>query len=146
MKSTDMKFGYCYKCGQTSWPPESGDQSVCAACGDRLVPRGELSRTLRKVFDFQSWSNGLSVRGLSGLSPGGAAEELGCHRTMIDKLADMGVLEKSVYNKDGFFVVEISARSIDKAIENKKLTGKWTGTGEVKPRGLWKRLAKNFCL
>lgn len=146
MKSNIGNFGYCYTCGQTSWPSEGGDERVCAACGSELVPREKLPRRLRKIFDFQSWSNGLSLRGLSGFSPGGAASELGCHRTMVDKLADMGVLERSIYNKDGFYVVEISLRSIDKAIENKKKTGKWTGTGEQKKTGLWKRLAKSFCL
>jgi len=49
---------------------------------------------------------------------------------MVDKLVDMGVLEKSVYDKDGYFVVLISMRSIKKAMENKEKTGKWTDSGE----------------
>jgi hypothetical protein len=49
---------------------------------------------------------------------------------MIDKLADIGVLEKSVYDKDGFFIVYISRRSIARAKANKEKTGKWTDSGE----------------
>ena len=45
---------------------------------------------------------------------------------MVDKLADMGVLEKSVYDRDGVFMVFVSARSIKRAMESKRQTGKWT--------------------
>jgi len=50
---------------------------------------------------------------------------------MVDKLVDRGILEKSVYDKDGHYVVLISSRSIEKAKENKKNTGKWTDSGDV---------------
>jgi len=49
---------------------------------------------------------------------------------MIDKLVDRGVLEKSMYDGDGFFVVLISQRSLDRARANKTQTGKWTESGE----------------
>jgi len=111
------------------WAPESGD-FVCARCGLEMIPPDKLPRDLRPVFRFQAWFDDVCVRGLNGPSPGGAASRLGCHRTMVDKLVDMGVLEKSMYDKDGYFVVLISMRSIKKAIENKKKTGKWTDSGE----------------
>jgi hypothetical protein len=65
-----------------------------------------------------------------GPSPGGAVAELRCERSMIDKLADRGILEKSIYDRDGHYVVMISARSIKKAKENKAKRGKWTDSGE----------------
>ena len=65
-----------------------------------------------------------------GPSPGGAVAELHCERSMIDKLADRGILEKSIYDRDGHYVVMISARSIKKAKENKAKRGKWTDSGE----------------
>jgi hypothetical protein len=49
---------------------------------------------------------------------------------MIDKLTERGILEKSVYDRDGHYVVMISDRSIKKAKENKAKRGKWTDTGE----------------
>ena len=45
---------------------------------------------------------------------------------MIDKLAERGILEKSVYDRDGHYVVMISSRFIKKAKENK---GKAAGNG-----------------
>jgi hypothetical protein len=65
---------------------------------------------------------------------------------MIDKLAKMGVLERSVYNKHGHYVVYISDRSVQKALANKAKTGKWTHSGEEEKKGLWKSLRKSFCL
>jgi hypothetical protein len=49
---------------------------------------------------------------------------------MIDKLADRGIMEKCIYDRDGHYVVMISARSIKKAKENKAKRGKWTDSGE----------------
>ena len=65
-----------------------------------------------------------------GPSPGGAVAELRCERSMIDKVADRVMLEKSIYDRDGHYVVMISARSIKKAKENKTKRGKWTDSGE----------------
>jgi hypothetical protein len=146
MKSEDVRYGWCYHCGQTYWPAIDSKEFNCERCGNPLTPREKLPRVIRKVLDFQKWGDALSLNGLSGPSPGGAAGELGCHRTMIDKLADMGVLERSVYKKDGHYHVEISVRSIQRALENKRTTGKWTGSGELKKKGLWSTLQKNFSL
>lgn len=112
------------------WAPDSGE-FVCARCGTKLIAEKDLSRDLRRVFRFQAWFDDVCVRGLNGPSPGAAAAQLGCHRTMVDKLVDRGILEKSVYDKDGHYVVLISRRSIEKAKENKKNTGKWTDSGDV---------------
>ncbi len=88
-----------------------------------------LGKTDRTALAFQDWSEGVVAAGKWGPSPGGAASALGCDRSMIDKLAQRRVLEKSVYDRDGIYVVMISRRSIDKAKENKKLRGKWTDSG-----------------
>lgn len=84
----------------------------------------------RASYRFDEWQEKIHSSGLWGPSPGGAAAELGCHRSMIDKLSDLGVLEKSIYDKDGYFVVFISMRSLVKAKANKQKTGKWTDAGK----------------
>lgn len=109
--------------------PESGEY-VCVRCGEDLIPRERLTKDQRRTFDLQSWSDQIGLKGLMGPSPGGAAADLGCHRSMIDKLSDRGILERSVYDKDGYFVVFISDRSIKQAKSNKKRTGKWTDAGQ----------------
>lgn len=139
----NVKRGWCYSCGQTMWTPASGEY-VCDRCGRSLTGRKLLPQRLKQVFDFQSWDDDVSLRGLGGPSPSGAATELRCHRTTIDKLAQMGVLERSVYDKDGFYVVYISDRSIQKALANKAKTGKWTDSGEKRKGQLWKLLRKGL--
>ena len=129
MNTKPIQRGWCKTCGQAMWAPESGEY-VCARCGDNLIAREDLPRRDRHVFDLQAWNDAVFLRGLGGPSPGGAAAILGCHRTMIDKLVDMKLLERSEYRKDGYFVVYISERSLKQAIENKKKTGKWTDSGE----------------
>ena len=79
---------------------------------------------------FQDWMEEVHVNGKWGPSPGGACVKLGCDRSMIDKLADRGILEKSVYDRDGHYVVIISSRSIAQAKENKEKRKKWTDSGE----------------
>lgn len=82
------------------------------------------------MFAFQDWMDELHKADKWGPSPGGAASALGCDRSMVDKLADRGILEKSVYDRDGHYVVMVSDRSIKRARENKKRRGKWTDSGE----------------
>ena len=98
----------------------------CVQCGDKLTPVAQLSPGERVQVRATVWFRNLRALGLHGVSPGGAASKLGCHRTMIDKLAEMGVLEKSVYDRDGIHMVFISERSIARAKESKRKTGKWT--------------------
>ncbi len=90
----------------------------------------KLSRTERSLLAFQDWMEEVHKKGLWGPSPGGAVAELGCDRSMIDKLVDRRILEKSVYDREGHFVVLIAERSIKKARENKAKRGKWTDSGE----------------
>ena len=89
-----------------------------------------LSKTDRGALTFQDWSEGVAACGKWGPSPGGAVAELGCDRSMIDKLVERRILEKSVYDRDGIYVVMISSRSIEKAKQNKQLRGKWTDAGK----------------
>jgi hypothetical protein len=76
---------------------------------------------------MQDWFEQVCKGGLNGPSPGGAAMALGCHRSMIDKLVGMGVLERSEFDFKGQKLVVISSRSIRKAKENREQTGNWTG-------------------
>jgi hypothetical protein len=95
-----------------------------------MKPLTRLTSTERRTLAFQDWSEEISAAGKWGPSPGGAVAELGCDRSMIDKLAERGILEKSVYDQDGHYMVMISTRSIKKAKENKEKRGKWTDSGE----------------
>jgi len=92
--------------------------------------KSDLRQDERGAFAYQSWIDEVWTSGKWGPSPGGAASKLGCDRSMIDQLAERGILAKSVYNKDGQYVVMISRRSIDRAKENKAKRGKWTDSGE----------------
>jgi len=95
-----------------------------------MKQKRELNRDERSVFSFQAWLDEVWLSGKWGPSPGGAASELHCDRSMIDKLSDRGILEKSVYKHDGQYIVMISSRSVKKAKENKAKRGKWTDSGE----------------
>jgi hypothetical protein len=123
---------WCHDCGEANFPHESSapDYPICPGCGSEMKSLRNLSRSERSLLAFQDWMDDVRKKGLWGPSPGGAVAELHCDRTMIDKLADRGILEKSVYDRDGHFVVMISDRSIQKAKENKKKRGKWTDSGE----------------
>jgi hypothetical protein len=92
--------------------------------------KSELRGDEKSAFVFQAWLDEVWQEGKWGPSPGGAASKLQCDRSMIDKLAERGILEKSVYKYDGQYVVMISSRSIAKAKENKEKRGKWTDSGD----------------
>jgi hypothetical protein len=92
--------------------------------------KSELTRDEKSAFEFQAWLDEVWCDGKWGPSPGGAASKLHCDRSMIDKLCDRGILEKSAYKHDGQLIVMISNRSIEKAKENKVKRGKWTDSGE----------------
>lgn len=132
MEDLERERGWCNECGlpfhsDDSAPP---DVLVCPGCGSEMKPLDRLNETELKAFRFQDWSAEVYQSGKWGPSPGGAASELRCDRSMIDKLAERGILEKSVYSRDGHYVVMISDRSIKKAKENKAKRGKWTDSGE----------------
>jgi hypothetical protein len=124
--------GWCRECGLPQIAHESSapDNLICPACGSEMVELDRLNKRDLVMFRFQEWLSQVYTSGKSGPSPGGAASELGCDRSMIDKLAERDILEKSVYDRDGYFVVMISDRSIKKAKANKAKRGKWTDSGE----------------
>jgi hypothetical protein len=127
----ERERGWCSSCGRAYQPDEDRpEELICPACGSTMKPLPNLTRVERSLLNFQDWQDDVYQRGLWGVSPGGAAGGLGCDRSMIDKLAERGILEKSVYDRDGYYVVMISDRSIRKAKENKEKRGKWTDSGE----------------
>jgi hypothetical protein len=123
---------WCEECGEANFPHETSapDNPICPGCGSEMKSLRNLSKNERSMLAFQDWMDELHAKDLWGPSPGGAVAELHCDRSMIDKLADRGILEKSVYDRDGHYVVMISSRSIKKAKENKAKRGKWTDSGE----------------
>jgi predicted RNA-binding Zn-ribbon protein involved in translation (DUF1610 family) len=122
--------GWCGDCG-IAWPPViTAGEWFCPRCGGRMKQKRELKRDEKSVFAFQAWLDEVYCDGKWGPSPGGAASELHCDRSMIDRLVDRGILEKSAYKHDGQLIVMISNRSIDKAKENKAKRRKWTDSGE----------------
>jgi hypothetical protein len=123
---------WCGECGRANFPDETSapGNPICPGGGGEMKEFRELTKSDRKALAFQDWSEEVAASGKWGPSPGGAVAELGCDRSMIDKLAERGVLEKSVYDRDGIYVVMISDRSIKKAKENKQKRGKWTDSGE----------------
>ena len=128
----ERERGWCRECGLPQIAHESSapDELICPACGSEMVVLDRLNKRDLIMCRFQEWLSEVYTSGKSGPSPGGASSELGCDRSMIDKLADRGILEKSVYDRDGYFVVMISDRSIKKAKTNKAKRGKWTDSGE----------------
>ena len=121
--------GWCKYCG-TACVAERRTGAVlrCSQCGSDMTPLDQLSEDDRAMVDMQDWFAEIGRKGLNGPSPSRAAEELGCHRSMIDRLVALEVLEKSKFEFKGQKVVIISRRSIEKAQENRKDTGNWTGS------------------
>lgn len=132
MDETKRERFWCGACGRANYPHESSapDNPICPDCGAEMKSLRSLTRTERVAFALQDWLGDVYTSGKAGPSPGGAAVQLGCDRSMIDKLAERGILEKSVYDRDGHYIVMISDRSIKKAKENKEKRGKWTDSGE----------------
>jgi hypothetical protein len=132
MAKSEHERGWCEECG-TAWPPLRDylpGVLMCPRCRGQMKRKNELNRDERSRFLFQVWLDDVWRAGKWGPSPGGAASDLHCDRTMIDKLSDRGILEKSAYKHEGQLIVMISTRSIKKAKENKEKRGKWTDSGE----------------
>ena len=128
----ERERGWCRECGLPQYEDENyppGDL-MCPACNSQMIALDSLNKRDLVMFRFQEWLSDVYTSGKSGPSPGGAASDLGCDRSMIDKLAERGILEKSVYDRDGYHVVMISDRSIKQAKANKAKRGKWTDSGE----------------
>jgi len=132
MDEIERERFWCGECGRANYPDESSapDEPLCPDCGNEMKSLGSLTRTERSALALQDWSEDVASSGKWGPSPGGACGDLHCDRSMIDKLCDRGILEKSIYNRDGHYIVIISRRSINKAKENKAKRGKWTDSGE----------------
>jgi hypothetical protein len=92
-----------------------------------LKPLSELTEEEKAMVDMQEWFAKVCRNDLNGPSPIGAAEELGCSRSMIDRLVERGVLEKSEFSFKDRKVAIISRGSIGRAKENRLRTGNWTG-------------------
>jgi hypothetical protein len=84
--------------------------------GDTAMPR------------LLGWLEWVRREGRGGPSPSRAASILECTRPMVNQLVRRGILERSVYNEDGYSIVVISQRSIDLVLQCKKATGSWTAT------------------
>lgn len=128
----ERERGWCKECGQAELSNKSAppDLLICPLCNGEMKSLNNLTRSERAKLAFQDWMDEVHKADKWGPSPGGAASELRCDRSMIDKLAERGILEKSVYDRDGHYVVMISVRSIKRAKENKNKRGKWTDSGE----------------
>lgn len=83
------------------------------------IPAAPLPRLVK-------WLQWLGEAGKGGPSPSQAAKLLGCTPPMVNQLVRRGILERSVYEEDGFSIVIVSQRSIDAARESKKKWGCWT--------------------
>lgn len=100
---------------------------ICAQCGERMVAEHEMTAHQRHCWEMIQWQQGVMARGQWGPSPGGAAAELGCSRATVDDLVSAGILERNEFPVGNQFLVLISERSIKRALDNKKRTGRWTG-------------------
>lgn len=107
-------------------PTESGEL-ICPSCGEAMVSESEMTPRQRSLWRFMQWSNGVMARKQWGPSPGGAAGELRCSRATVDDLVRVGILERNEYEEDGHKFIMISSRSIERAKDNMRRTGRWTG-------------------
>ena len=120
--------GWCGNCGGASYGiQQSHGKWICHECGDKLKPLDCISPEEKAMVEMQDWFAEVCRSGKNGPSPGGASAMLGCHRSMIDRLVEMGILEKSEFSFKGQKLIIISQRSLEKAKENRKQTGNWTG-------------------
>lgn len=145
MTGKKKKFrGWCGQCGVASYGVgnlTSADKKVykecgvelkpsdrvCRECGTILKPLESITPEEKAMVDMQDWFAKVCKSGKNGPSPGEAAKELGCHRSMIDRLVEMKILEKSEFSFKGQKLIIISKRSLAVAKENRKKTGNWTG-------------------
>lgn len=131
--TSGVSFGTEYDAEENDW--------ACPHCGERMIRFKDLGPGYKSAVKFWLWSREMMDRQLGGPSPGGAAGELECSRAMVDKLVDLGVLERCEYNEDGHRVVMISSRSIEAAKEAKAIRGRWTDATVVQE--VHRRLGKD---
>lgn len=127
---TDLKRekGWCRECGMVAVAARDEDDWLCEVCGCHLIKLSEVTEDEKAVVEMQQWFAGVCRKGLNGPSPGGAASMLGCSRSMIDRLVERGVLERSEFAFKGQKLVIISRRSLETAKQNRDRTGNWTGS------------------
>ena len=120
--------GWCIYCGTACYSaePELG-RLVCCQCGSEMTPLDKLSGDDLAMVRMQDWFAEICRKGLNGPSPQEAAKQLGCHRSMIDRLVERGILERNVFSFKGQKLVIISSRSVALVRENRTRTGNWTG-------------------
>ena len=123
-----MAFGYPVSTNSSVPRDRVGkEKPLCPQCGCRLKSVDELNEDDRAMADMQEWFASVRRDGLNGPSPIIAAEQLGCSRSMVDRLVERGILEKSEFTFKDRSVIIISRRSLEKAKENRSRTGNWTG-------------------
>jgi len=128
MATGSRERGWCAYCGAACRRDRSqAGKLVCSACGSDMVPLDTISAEDRAMVEMQDWFAEVCRNGKNGPSPQDAAKSLGCHRSMVDRLVGMGVLEKSEFCFKGQKLIIISQRSLDTARENRERTGNWTG-------------------
>ena len=123
-------LGLCRSCEYLAiaggdYDPEENDW-ICPMCENPVTPAARLTDSEKAVVRMWLWLRRVKAEGRGGPSPGGAANKLGCSRSMIDKLVALGILERDEYDRDGHTIVMISNRSIQRALEAKRSQGKWT--------------------
>ncbi len=108
---------------QTPLPAGSAEQPAAHA---------ETGQTGNSAVErLMGWLEWVRKEGRDGPSPSHAATVLGCTRSMVGALVRRGILERAVYAEDGYDIVVISQRSIDRAVTSKKQTGCWTTPAAV---------------
>lgn len=125
----DELRGWCNECAAVRDAGEGSFEGelYCEVCGELMKATSKITASDLAAGRFMDWMRKVMAEGKWGPSPGGAAGMLKCGRATIDDLARRGVLERSEYNAEGHHVIMISERSIQRAQENKRQTGRWTG-------------------
>lgn len=121
---------WCMNCTSFSYvacSESSKEKRACPVCGSPLKSVDDLGEDERAMAEMQAWFIKVCRSGMNGPSPIMAAEQLGCSRSMIDRLVERGILEKSEFVFKDRSVIIISRRSLEKAIDNRARTGNWTG-------------------
>jgi hypothetical protein len=128
MKSTKRKQGWCPQCGMLAHAAGGEKNSlICCGCGAALKPLSQASEGEKAMISLQQWFADILRKGLDGPSAIGAAEQLGCSRSMIDRLVERDVLQKNEFTFKDRHIAIISQQSLDRAKENRERTGNWTG-------------------
>jgi hypothetical protein len=119
--------GWCPHCGALAHAARKTNPPTCCGCGSLLKTQSEATAGEKAMMALQAWFAEISRKGMDGPSPIGAAEQLGCSRSMIDRLVERDVLERNEFIFKDRHIAIISQRSLERAKENRERTGNWTG-------------------